>query len=88
MGFFGRLTNLGKGWVAGLGKSTSTAVVEAELDHDRMNPKPGPEAEAQLAALKGKSPASDLSDVSQDPETPEASGDAEPSETTRPKKTL
>lgn len=82
------MTNLGKGWVAGLGKSSSTAVVEAELDHDRLNPKPGPEAAAQLAALKGEGPASDSRDVTQDPQPSGTSDDAESTGAVRPKKTL
>jgi len=88
MGFLGRLANLGKGWAAGLGKRADTAVVEAELNHDRMHPTPGPEAEAQLAALKRQSPGSDLGDVTQDPQPPGASDDAESGEAARPKKTL
>jgi hypothetical protein len=88
MGFFGRLTNLSKGWAAGLGKSTDTAVVDTELDHDRMNPKPGAEAEAQLAALKGENAATGSTSPGRAPEGPEASDDTEATQTTRPKKTL
>lgn len=85
MGFFGRLTNLSRGWVTNLGKNTDTAVVDAELDHDRLNPKPGLQAEAQLADLKGKS-------VARDPAgsdgAPEASEDTKDAGNPSPKKTL
>jgi hypothetical protein len=58
VGFFGRLTNLSKGWALSLGKKTDNSVVDTELKQDLLNPTPGPEAEAQLAALKaGTSPA-------------------------------
>ena len=52
MSFFGRLTNLGKGWVSSLGKKSDTTIVDGELQADRLNPQPGAEAQAELAALK------------------------------------
>lgn len=96
MGFFGRLTNLGKGWVSGLGKKSDTDIVDVELEADRLNPRPGPEAEAQLATLKGtggKTQPTDgtggsrPSDIAPNPLQEEPKGD--PSETTPSvKKTL
>lgn len=52
MGFFGRLGNLGKGWLSSKRSSVDTSVVDAEIQHDRLNPTPGPEAQAELDALK------------------------------------
>lgn len=75
MGFFGRLTNLGKGWASGLTTKGSTAPVDAEMEQDRLNPTPGPAAEAQLAALKSGSAGS---------QPGEASGSAADSEASEP----
>jgi hypothetical protein len=85
MGFFGRLTNLSRGWVTNLGKNTDTAVVDTELDHDRLNPKPGLEAEAQLADLKRESVATAPAGPGG---APEASEDPEDTASPPPKKTL
>jgi hypothetical protein len=87
MGFFGRLTNLGKGWASGLTKKGSTAPVEAEMERDRLNPTPGPAAEAQLAALKSTA-AGQHSEASGSAADTEASEPSEQDNEGPPKKTL
>jgi hypothetical protein len=88
MGFFGRLTNLGKGWASGLTKRGSTAPVEAEMERDRLNPTPGPAAEAQLAALKSGSAKGQQSEASGSAADTEASEPSEQDNESPPKKTL
>jgi len=88
MGFFGRLTNLGKGWASGLTKKGSTAPVEAEMEQDRLNPTPGPAAEAQLAALKSGSAEGQQGEASGSAADTEGSESSEQDNENPPKKTL
>jgi len=69
-------------------------VVDTELTHDRLNPNPGPQAEAQLAALKGAAPGtqrdtpSGAQDTSHEGADQEDAESATSGEDTAPRKTL
>ena len=74
MGFFGRLGNLGKGVWFSKRRTTDTTVLDAELEHDRLNPTPSADAERELARLRSdsKSTASEGDRVQEDEGEPDA----------------
>ncbi|MEE2827980.1 MAG: hypothetical protein VX498_02230 [Myxococcota bacterium] len=86
MGFFGRLGNLGKGLWSSKRRRTDTSLLEAELEQDRLTPKPTAAAERELARRRqGEQPdAADMEAV----QPGEPKGEGEEPESGPVKKTL